>query len=443
MRLWLDIPVAGLTIRIPWIVIQIGVALVAVAVSRLARGSARRETYEPAYLTAWGGLALGAFFAVETLVLAMPNVISRWAGVSYAGLVPWLLLVTALSLMPFVRHLMGETMAMFDDRLGGVVWLLLMVMLLVVGNRLPGLGAAGALIIAQFMAALLVWWMPSPPDPAEVEQVGPSMSLAMAVFIVLVYAYSVTLEYAAVGEWLKGQGLIVLLIAAAVVALPRLFWREEDPWLLHPGLPRGVALAFIAPIVVLGLIVSGLGVDPVPPPLGTTLRIATYNINRGYDAVGAFQLELVARTIEASHADVVLLQEVDAGSPASYGIDEVQYLARRLDMSQAFLPTTEQVRGLAVLSRWPLSSRAGALFPGTGEQDGALSVSIRDADIRPFGNAGQRRVCARHRRGARAAACRAARSYWRYLAGGRRGQLQRVAAGYRLPAASKRGLCRP
>jgi endonuclease/exonuclease/phosphatase family metal-dependent hydrolase len=249
-----------------------------------------------------------------------------------------------------------------------------------VGNRLPGLGAAGALIIAQFMAALLTWWMPSPPDPAEVEQVGPSMSLAMAVFIVLVYAYSVTLEYAAVGEWLKGQGLIVLLIAAAVVALPRLFWREEDPWLLHPGLPRGVALAFIAPIVVLGLIVSGLGVDPVPPPLGTTLRIATYNINRGYDAAGAFQLELVARTIEASHADIVLLQEVDAGSPASYGIDEVQYLARRLDMSQAFLPTTEQVRGLAVLSRWPLSSRAGALFPSTGEQDGALSVSIRDAD---------------------------------------------------------------
>jgi len=37
------------------------------------------------------------------------------------------------------------------------------------------------------------------------------------------------------------------------------------------------------------------------------------HINGGYDAAQNFQLEVIARTIEASLADVVVLQEVGCG----------------------------------------------------------------------------------------------------------------------------------
>ncbi len=378
LRTWLDLLIAGRHLLIPWIVVQAVIAIFLIVVSRLARRTARSEPYEPGFVSAWGGLSLGGFLALETLVLGMPNVVARWTGVAYAGLVPWLILVTALPLLPAVRRLMGETLAMFDDRLRGLVWLFALLMLIVVGNRLAGLAAAGALIFAQFMAVLLLWWMPSPPDPVEVEQSGPSVSLGLAAFALLTYAYSLTFEYALILPWLKNQALSIILVAATLSVVPRMLWREEDPWLLVPAAPEGIAMTFVAPVAVLGLILSGLNVELAPPPFKPTLRVATYNINGGYDDRGVFQLEFIARTIEASLADVVILQEVDAGRPVSYGIDEVQYLAWRLGMYQAYVPTAEHVRGLAILSRWPLSSRATATLPGIGEQRASLRALIED-----------------------------------------------------------------
>jgi len=232
--------------------------------------------------------------------------------------------------------------------------------------------------VAQFMAVLTLWCVPSPPDPVEVEQVGPSLSVGLFVFVALVYVYSFTFEYARTFAWLEDQGLVVILVAAGLLGVSRLSWREEDPWQIKPSIPRAVATAFVFPVTVLGLILSGLGAQPVPPLPHGTLRLATYNINGGYDEAGMFQMELIARTIEASLADVVALQEVDVGRPVSYGADEVQFLARRLGMYQAYQPTIGQMRGVAILSRWPITGSVGVLIPGADEQQGALRSLLQE-----------------------------------------------------------------
>lgn len=378
MRVWLDVPIADSLYRIPWFAVQIGISAIAVIFSRLARQSARQEPYQPAFLDIWSGLAFGAFFALEMVVLAVPSVAARWSSVAFAGLVPWMLLATALPLIPSVRNLVSDALDMFDERVRGAVWLLAAVVLLVVGNRLNGLGAAAALIVAQFMAVLSLWWLPVPPDPVDVEQVGPNMSLGLLGLVILVYLYGMVFVPSSAFGWIRGQGILVVLLAMVLVAIPRLFWREDNPWLTPSELPRSVAAAFVAPVVVFGLLLSSGAAPGTSTAVPSTLRIASYNINGGYDASGVFRLNLVARTIEASLADIVVLQEADAGSPTSYSVDEVEYLARRLDMYPLFLPTVEQVWGVAILSRWPLSDLATVLYAVGDQPGGALRGALVD-----------------------------------------------------------------
>lgn len=376
LRSWVTVPALGVELAIPWLAVQAVLTVLLIAVSRLARGTAHQEPYRPARLSIGGGVAFGAFLALELLALAMPNVGARWSGVSFGMLVPWLLLATTLPLAVSMRQIMGETLSMFGEGLRGWIWLTLLLMLTVVSNRLDGPGAAGALVVAQYMTVLLLWWMPSPARTDQPTSAGLPIAVGMLVCIVLIYVYSLTFEYMYGLSGLQGQGLIVLLLAMLLVNVPRLLPRSsDDPWLALPAVPRGVAATFIAPVFVFGMLLGALRDIPPQTP-GDTLRVATYNINGGYDAEGQFQLDLIAQTIEAATPDVVMLQEVDTGQPVGYGIDQVTYLAERLDMYAAYYPTVEQLYGLAILSRWPLVETSGLLLPGDGEQLGALSGQL-------------------------------------------------------------------
>lgn len=371
-----QIPMGTRTLGIPWLAVQIALSAVVILIGLAARRSARQEPYEPAFLNVWGGLAIGGFWTIEMVVLGMPGVIARWAGVSYAAVVPWLLLVTTLPLLPSVRQLIGQTLGLFDERLRGWVWLFILLLAIVVGNRLGGLAAAGLLLLAQFLVVLSLWSIPSTTDAPEIEQVGPSFSMGLLVLAVLVYAYSLTFEYIRALAWLKEQGLIVVLAAAVLLAFPRL-WRDDDLVQAPTIVPKGLPITFVAPLVVFGMMLSGFGANPAPVA-GTTMRIATYNVNGGYDAAQNFQLEVIARTIEASLADVVVLQEVDAGRPVGYGIDQVQFLARRLRMHQYYQSTSGELYGVAILSRWPISTPSYVLLPSPGRRMGAVRILLQD-----------------------------------------------------------------
>jgi endonuclease/exonuclease/phosphatase family metal-dependent hydrolase len=378
VRAFLRLPVEGVTYAVPWLVFQVAISLVLVLFSRLARRTAAAEPYEPAYLNVWGGISFGGFLLLETLVLAMPNVVARWSGVPYVTVVGWLLLATALPLFPGARLLMAEIRDLFEERLRGWAWVMALIALIVVGNRLDGYFSAGALVIAQFIAVYLLWWIPDTPDPEDIEQVGPSFSLGLITYAVLITAYSFAFLEIPALSWLNGQSLIVILVAAALLGMSNIIWGIDDQWVLEPVMLRGVPVAFASTVFVFGLLISVLGVERPALPPANTIRVATYNINGAYDASGVYQLELVARTIEASLADVVVLQEVDTGRPVSYGMDQVQYLARRLGMAQAYLPTNEQIRGVAILSRWPLIDVTSVMYPGSNTNAGALSAVVVD-----------------------------------------------------------------
>ena len=128
-------------------------------------------------------------------------------------------------------------------------------------------------------------------------------------------------------------------------------------------------------------------------PSGDTVRVLVYNIHAGKDADGVDNLQRVAEIVRGTGADIALLQEVDKGTRRSGGVDQPAVLARLTRLYVAFGRTLDYQGGgygIAILSRWPISSDTLVSLPvyppqeragGSYEPRGALWVEIAS----PFG----------------------------------------------------------
>lgn len=360
LRTWQAVPVLGGRGGVPMLWGLIVAALLLIAVSRLARRSTTSEPFLPGKMTPVGGLALGGFLAFELLVLSLPNAVARWAGLSYAGVAPWLVLGTALPLSRPARQLVNDIYDVFSPGLQGWAWLAVLLILVAVGNRLSGVSAAAVLIFAQFIGVSLLWHLPEPNPQLAGERTGSAHGLGALVFLLLAHGYAFAFEAPSSLAFIAGQGVWIVLVAGTLLCLPRIVRQAEaihrEPQeRVHAGIP----LTFVIPAGLLAALIGTASPRIVPSPTGETLRIATYNINYGRDGDGNHDLELAARTIEAARPDVVMLQEVDTANPANYGVDQATYLGSRLGMHVTFYPGAEQTRGVALLSRWPLSGAGG------------------------------------------------------------------------------------
>ncbi len=87
-------------------------------------------------------------------------------------------------------------------------------------------------------------------------------------------------------------------------------------------------------------------------------RVVTYNIHRAIGVDRRFRLERVARALAYYDADVVLLQEVDAGAPRSRELDLGRELAQMLDYPYCAIGHNVSLRkgryGNATLARFPI-----------------------------------------------------------------------------------------
>jgi endonuclease/exonuclease/phosphatase family metal-dependent hydrolase len=121
---------------------------------------------------------------------------------------------------------------------------------------------------------------------------------------------------------------------------------------------------------------------PVPNPAAgaDSLRVATYNIHYGYNSRWRYSLEEQARAIERSGADVVFLQEVDAGRITSYGVDNALWLGRRLGMEHVFGPALEDLSGVALLSRYPVRESATQHLESQLEQTAIVHAQVLLSD---------------------------------------------------------------
>jgi endonuclease/exonuclease/phosphatase family metal-dependent hydrolase len=401
---------AGDTLDPSWaaeyVIVQAILSAAVVLIALVALGVQRRADFEASstgapppdrgMLPFWGGVSLGGLLFLELALLTMPNAIAGRGRTEYAAFVPATLAATLLPLVPWVRARARDFIALFDQAARGWVWMLLIALLIVLGTRLEGVLAGAAFVGAQFLCSLLFWYVARPqPDslrPGYIHLAGLWMIAAAAVFVLLLTGDYFTYEYAFVrpfgGDFafldpivlpllrgFRGLGLGVLLLAVFFSALPMTQTLRRIPWQGGSQTANLLALAII--------IVATAGSATLARPRqiaglqnAESMRIGTYNIHAGRSEFYATDLPQIAEIIARSGADVVLMQEVEAGRLTSFGVDQSLWLARRIGMDRRFYATNEGLQGLAVLSRVPVALADGIPLTSQYQQTGGQRVQI-------------------------------------------------------------------
>jgi endonuclease/exonuclease/phosphatase family metal-dependent hydrolase len=95
-------------------------------------------------------------------------------------------------------------------------------------------------------------------------------------------------------------------------------------------------------------------------------RVLVYNMHAGKDAKGADNLARIASLVDSVRADIVLLQEVDRNTQRSGRVDQPATLGRLTGYHVSFgksLDFQGVDYGIAILSRWPISSKTTFPLP--------------------------------------------------------------------------------
>src|SRR3954451_4552997 len=143
-------------------------------------------------------------------------------------------------------------------------------------------------------------------------------------------------------------------------------------------------MASVRLLVLPALVLAAVGLVALSTPsvpartADDDLTLVDWNLHYGVSPLTGVDLEDIATTIEAQHADVVTLQEVERGWIFGGGADMATWLSRRLGMTIHFAPAADRQFGNAVLSRSGLSDVAIHELPyGDGPQRrSALATTV-------------------------------------------------------------------
>jgi endonuclease/exonuclease/phosphatase family metal-dependent hydrolase len=375
------------TLQLAWgptqVLISAALCLVSVG---LAWRQRPEETAPGPRLGLLAGPVWGGWLFLQTTLLAFPNALARWSGADYSPFaLTW----------PFVLVFTLLGSELWQTRRGWIDGLLVQISLLgglAVGYLLDGAVAFFGLLLACLAAASALFSaFPDPrgQGPDGKGGPGPALALGNLLFFLLHLAYAFTFTYAYTMDLFRDLGLPIFLISALLVGLPLLRLPARAERALCPSIARWFSVCGTGVLVLAWILLV-----VTPPQLGQkaaaegSLRAMTYNIHYGYDAGWHLRLEDQAAVIEASGADLVMLQEVDTGRPTSYMVDNAMWLARRLEMTAVYLPTIEHLTGIALLSRYPVIDSRTRLLPSELEQTGIIWALV-DADDGQTGGIGE------------------------------------------------------
>jgi endonuclease/exonuclease/phosphatase family metal-dependent hydrolase len=364
----LGLQVGWLPAQLLWTSLVVGVAI---TLNRRMSGGDKRS----GALDLWAGLGLGGLLFIETSLLSLPNAVARWSQTQYAILAPALLLITAIPLNWRVRRWLMAPLPSWRGMRRLAAGLLAAGLL--IGYAASGVVASLALLMAHAAALVclvfIVDGLPSRPQLA-----GGPLGLGLIALLILNFFNAFAFAYPYTLPWMRGLGWVVYLVAAASV------WMGVS----RMG-PAGIAMsdALVWPGGLLPFTLFALALviwmirpqNTIPPANNGLLRLATYNIHYGYDDAWHATLGDIAQTLKAEDVDVVALQEVDTGRMTSYAADDAYFLARRLGMNVAYLPTVEHLTGIAVLYCGPAESLGGIYLASRQEQTGMLHIRLAQA----------------------------------------------------------------
>ena len=206
--------------------------------------------------------------------------------------------------------------------------------------------------------------------------------MGMLVFVLLVTVYYVAYE-----RLLPFENDLLIFVAIGLSGLAA--WgavevaRGASTPVAH-GVSFGIGvLLMIAPIVYR---VVAPNRSPPAESVSFPVRVMSYNIHMGFNVDGWADMNALARTIEASGADIVALQEVSRGWYINGSIDTLEWLARRLNMHYAFEGTADPVWGNAVLSRFRISRHGSLPLPEASVRPrrGLLWVEFQSGSSNPL-----------------------------------------------------------
>lgn len=115
------------------------------------------------------------------------------------------------------------------------------------------------------------------------------------------------------------------------------------------------------------------------------IKLMTYNIQHGVGIDSRLDLDRIARLIKQSGADVIGLNEVDYAMKRSAFKNQVNYLAKKLDMNYAFGASVKRFTGSygnAVLSRYPIDKIENHKLPSITAEKETEKRALLKAEIK-------------------------------------------------------------
>jgi len=248
------------------------------------------------------------------------------------------------------------------------------------GGLLAYWGDSGGIWVAVAALGLahLLCLLPAEPTDDTRDGGGPTslfVTLGFIFFVALLFIF-----YSFYGPFWVVVVLMALVVLGGFGAMLRA-GADAAPGLGASGrwLVIGLVLLSLAP----GLVKALAHNTPtlMAPPADRPIRVLSYNTRQGFGLEDRFGLEPVAAEIERHNPDIVALQEIARGWVISGMVDQLRWLANRLDMRLYFEPNLADTWGNAFLVRLPVIAEEHLRFEDLGRVPrGVQGITVATAN---------------------------------------------------------------